>query len=102
MFFLPIMGILNQPYINNTLGDRSSFRAAGLYLINHEDKFGIIGDEYLLILKQDNMKALYKYRNKDKKDYKNEQQELVREMENIIYQNLQVFQYLIQNETAVY
>lgn len=52
-----------------------------------------------MILKQDNEKALFKYRDEDKKNYKDEQQQLVHEMEDYTVSNLQVFQYLMQNGT---
>jgi phosphoglycerol transferase MdoB-like AlkP superfamily enzyme len=97
--FPTIMGILNQSYINNTLGIDLLSDARPYIFINHEDKFGIIDQDYLLILKQDKEKALFKYRDKDKKDYKDKQQQLVNEMEEYTISNLQVFQYLMQSET---
>jgi phosphoglycerol transferase MdoB-like AlkP superfamily enzyme len=97
--FPTIMGILNQPYINNTLGIDLLSGTRPYIFINHEDKLGVIDQEYFLIIKNDNDKALYKYRQKDKKDYKDEQQQLVRDMEEYTISNLQVFQYLMQSET---
>jgi phosphoglycerol transferase MdoB-like AlkP superfamily enzyme len=97
--FPTIMGILNQSYINNTLGIDLLSETRPCIFFNHEDKFGVINQDYLLIMKDDNAKALYKYRVKDKKDYKNEQKQLVNEMEEYTLSNLQVFQYLMQSET---
>jgi len=96
--FPTIMGILNQSYINNTLGIDLLSDTRPYIFINHEDKLGVIDQEYLLIMKNDNGKALYKYRNKDKKDYQNEQQQLLHEMEEYTISNLQVFQFLMQSE----
>jgi phosphoglycerol transferase MdoB-like AlkP superfamily enzyme len=96
--FPTIMGILNQSYINNTLGIDLLSEARPCIFFNHEDKFGVINRDYLLIMKEDNVKALYKYRLKDKKDYQNEQQQLVKELEDYTISNLQVFQYLMQSE----
>lgn len=96
--FPTIMGILNQTYINNTLGvDLRNERRPWIFF-NHEDEFGVIGDEFLLILKQDGEKSLFRYRTKDKKDYSNEYPQLVRDMEDYALSNIQVFQYLMQSE----
>jgi phosphoglycerol transferase MdoB-like AlkP superfamily enzyme len=97
--FPTIMGILNQNYINNTLGIDLLKESRPFIFINHEDKFGVINGEYLLILKKNGEKSLFKYRDKDKKDYKNEQIGLVRDMEDYTLSNLQVFQYLMKNES---
>jgi phosphoglycerol transferase MdoB-like AlkP superfamily enzyme len=97
--FPTIMGILNQSYINNTLGiDLRKEKRPCIYF-NHDDKIGVIDDEFLLILNRDGEKSLFKYRISDKKDYKDEQQQKVKEMEEYTLSNLQVFQYLMQNET---
>jgi phosphoglycerol transferase MdoB-like AlkP superfamily enzyme len=96
--FPTIMGILNQPYINNTLGIDLRKQHRPYIFINHEDRFGVIDNEYLLILKSEGEKLLFKYRQKDKKDYKNEEAERVRKMEEYTLSNLQVFQFLMQSE----
>jgi phosphoglycerol transferase MdoB-like AlkP superfamily enzyme len=97
--FPTIMGVLNQSYINNTLGIDLLSDSRPYIFINHEDKFGVISRDYLLIMKNDNGNALYKYQDKDKKDYQDEQQQLVKEMEEYTISNLQVFQYLMQSDT---
>lgn len=96
--FPTIMGILNQSYVNNTLGIDLLKESRPYIFINHEDKFGVIDNDYLLILKKEGDKALYRYRNKDKKDYKDEELQRVKEMEEYTLSNLQVFQYLMQSE----
>jgi phosphoglycerol transferase MdoB-like AlkP superfamily enzyme len=100
--FPTIMGILNQSYVNNTLGIDLRKEQRPYIYFNHEDKFGVINDEYLLILKREGEKSLYKYRARDKNDYKDVQPQLVKEMENYTRSNLQVFQYLMGNENRFY
>jgi len=97
--FPTTMGILNQPYINNTLGIDLLNETRPFIFINHEKKIGVIDDEFFLILKDDGEKSLYNYRNSDKKDYKDEEQQRVQEMEAYTLSNLQVFQYLMQSNT---
>jgi phosphoglycerol transferase MdoB-like AlkP superfamily enzyme len=97
--FPTIMGILNQAYINNTLGIDLLKDTRPYIFINHEDKFGVISQDYLLIMKNNNGNELYKYLYKDKKDYKDELQQLVKDMEEYTISNLEVFQYLMQSKT---
>jgi phosphoglycerol transferase MdoB-like AlkP superfamily enzyme len=100
--FPTIMGILNQPYVNNTLGLDLLKENRPYIFINHEDKFGVLDREYLLILKKEGGKALYKYRDNDKQDYQIEYAAKVREMEDYIYANLQVFQFLMRSDKRFY
>jgi phosphoglycerol transferase MdoB-like AlkP superfamily enzyme len=96
--FPTIMGILNQPYINNTLGIDLLKEQRPYIFVNHEDKFGVIDNEYLLILKKEGEKALYHFRDNDKKDYFGDLKQKAGEMEEYTLSNLQVFQYLMQSE----
>jgi phosphoglycerol transferase MdoB-like AlkP superfamily enzyme len=96
--FPTIMGVLNQSYINNTLGINLLKETRPYIFVNHEDRFGVIDNDYMLILNKNGDKALYRYRNKDMNDYKDEQSKLVSDMEEYTLSNLQVFQYLMQSE----
>lgn len=96
--FPTIMGILNQPYINNTLGIDLRRESRPYIFVNHEDKFGVMDHEFLLILKKEGEKALYKYREKDKNDYFHDFRDKAGDMENYALSNLQVFQYLMNSE----
>jgi phosphoglycerol transferase MdoB-like AlkP superfamily enzyme len=100
--FPTIMGILNQSYINNTLGINLLKESRPFIFFNHEDKFGILNDEYLMIMKQDGEKGLYQYRRKDRTDYLPELPGLAKEMEEYTLSNMQVFQYLMNNSTRYY
>jgi phosphoglycerol transferase MdoB-like AlkP superfamily enzyme len=97
--FPTIMGLLNQSYINNTLGINLLSENRPFIFINHEDKFGVLDTEYFLVMKNDGERSLFKYREKDRKDYANEHEQLVKDMEEYTLSNLQVFQYLMQSET---
>jgi phosphoglycerol transferase MdoB-like AlkP superfamily enzyme len=93
--FPTIMGLLNQDYINNTLGIDLLKEKRPFVLINHDESMGVMNEEYLLIIPRNGEKGLYRYRNLDFTDYKDTQQLLVEEMEDYAYSNLQVFQYLM-------
>jgi hypothetical protein len=94
----PLWESLNQSYINNTLGIDLLKEQRPYIFVNHEDKFGVIDNEYLLILKKEGEKALYQYRDNDKKDYFGDLKQKAGEMEEYTLSNLQVFQYLMQSE----
>jgi phosphoglycerol transferase MdoB-like AlkP superfamily enzyme len=96
--FPTIMGILNQNYINNTLGVDLIKEDRPFIFINHEDKMGVLNNDFLLIMNPEGEPFLYKYKLKDKKDYKPEAPELVKKMEEYTLSNLQVFQYLMQSD----
>jgi phosphoglycerol transferase MdoB-like AlkP superfamily enzyme len=97
--FPTIMGILNQSYINNTLGIDLLSESRPFIFISHEDKLGVINRDYFLIMENENGEALYRYREPGTKNYKDEYPQLVREMEEYTISNLQVFQILMYSET---
>lgn len=96
--FPTIMGILNQPYINNTLGVDLIKESRPFIFISHETKLGVLNNDYLLIMKPEGTPSLYKYKLNDKKDYAGEMPALVGEMEEYTRSNLQVFQYLMHSD----
>ncbi|MBP6871300.1 MAG: sulfatase-like hydrolase/transferase [Bacteroidales bacterium] len=96
--FPTIMGILNQNYINNTLGIDLIKESRPYIFINHEDKLGVLDDEFLLIMKPEGERLLYKYKTGDKKNYSNEYPDQVRSMEEYTNANLQVFQDLMGSD----
>jgi phosphoglycerol transferase MdoB-like AlkP superfamily enzyme len=100
--FPTIMGILNQDYVNNTLGIDLRKEHRPCIYFNHEDQFGVIDKDFLLILKQDGDKFLYKYQQKDKKDYKDEYPDMVNMMTDYALSNIQVFQFLMQSDKRFY
>jgi len=93
--FPTIMGLLKQPYANNTLGIDLLSESRPYIFFNADDKYGVIDNEWLLIAKTDGSKKLYKYRNKDSRNYAAEEKNRLEEMNKYAASNLQTFQYLI-------
>lgn len=64
--FPTVMGILGQPYVNNTFGiDLLNDSRPYVYFMG-DDKYGVLDGEWLFINKPgDGKKGLYKYRDKD-------------------------------------
>ena len=95
--FPTIMGLLNQSYINNTLGcDLLKEKRPYIYF-NGDDKYGVIDHEWFLIVRNDNSHSLYKYVSKDTRDYSLEHPDIVMQMKEYAESNLQTFQYVILN-----
>ncbi|MFZ1703026.1 MAG: sulfatase-like hydrolase/transferase [Saprospiraceae bacterium] len=93
--FPTVMGILNLPYVNNTLGSDLLKTKRPYIYFSDDDQFGVIDHEWFLIIKKDGTHRLYKYQSKDKKDYTNEFPEIVLKMKEYGGANLQVYQHLL-------
>jgi len=95
--FPSIMGLLKIPYENNTLGiDLFNENRPCIYF-NGDDKYGIIDNDWFLIVKNDNTKSLYKYRNRDTHNYAEEKKDIVEKMNVYAQSNMQTFQYITKN-----
>jgi phosphoglycerol transferase MdoB-like AlkP superfamily enzyme len=95
--FPTVMGLLNLPYVNNTLGIDLLRENRPYIFINHEDKIGVIGRDHLLILRNDGTRLLYRYRDGDRRNYIGDDPELTAEMERYALSNLQTFQLLTKS-----
>ena len=80
--FPTVMGILGKTYVNNTFGiDLLNENRRYAYFMG-DDKYGVIDGEWLLINKPgEEQKGLYKYREKEKKNYILEYPDVAEEMQ---------------------
>lgn len=91
-----IMGLIKQPYINNTLGIDLLKEKRKFAVINDDDKIGIIDSTYLCIMrKKSDELTLYKYNQKDKKNYFEQESEHANEMEEYAKSIMQTYQEMI-------
>ena len=95
--FPTIMGILGLPYVNNTLGVDLLNENRPYTIIDTDEKIGVLDNEFLLVIKQDQSMSLFKYKNLDKTNYVHEYYERTKQMEMYAKSNMQVFQYLLLN-----
>jgi phosphoglycerol transferase MdoB-like AlkP superfamily enzyme len=93
--FPTLMGILKQPYLNNTLGIDLINQERPYIYFNGDDKYGVMDQEWFLIVRKDKSKQLFRYRTSDKHDYVNEFPAIATKMQNYAESNLQAFQYLL-------
>ncbi len=90
-----IMGLLNLPYDNSSLGVNLFQEERPYMFFNVDDQYGVIDHEWLLLVKKDGSKALYRYTKRDKKNYAQEFPEIVSLMDKYTTSHLQTAQYLM-------
>jgi phosphoglycerol transferase MdoB-like AlkP superfamily enzyme len=97
-----IMGILNLPFTNNSLGIDLKKETCPYIIINDDDKFGVLDTTHLLIIKKDEQPKLYNYQNNELTNSFKQNKDKATEMETYGKSNLQVFQWmLLNNKTSV-
>jgi phosphoglycerol transferase MdoB-like AlkP superfamily enzyme len=97
--FPTVMGLLNLPYLNNSLGIDLLKENRKYALLNDDDKIGIIDNKYLCIMKDYGKKnELYLYKHGDKTNYAQKYPDKVTEMVNFAKAHLQVTQYMISKK----
>ena len=99
--FPTIMGLIRQPYINNTLGIDLLKEERPFIFINDDDKIGVLNDSLFLILKDEERTKLYKYKNNGTHDYSDVYPEIMLQMQEYVKANMQVLQYMLLNERTL-
>jgi phosphoglycerol transferase MdoB-like AlkP superfamily enzyme len=94
--FPTIMGAINLPFINATLGIDLLKQTRPYIFINSDDKYGVLNKELFLIVRKDGSSNLYKYLNYDKTDYLKTYENEANQMNDYARSNLQVFQYILK------
>jgi len=94
--FPTIMGFLNQPYTNTTLGIDLNKETRPYIFINSDDKYGVLNRELFLIVRNDGSSNLYKYQNNNKTDFSKELKNEASQMNEYARSNLQVFQHILK------
>lgn len=91
-----IMGLLNLSYENNTLGIDLLKETRPYIYFNADDKYGVINNDWFLVVRNDGSKSLFKYRFGDTQNYAEQNNDLVKLMNEYAQSNLQTFQYLLR------
>lgn len=90
------MGLLNLSYENNTLGIDLLKETRPYIYFNADDKYGVINNDWFLVVRNDGSKSLFKYRFGDTQNYAEQNNDLVKLMNEYAQSNLQTFQYLLR------
>jgi hypothetical protein len=93
-----IMGLLKLPYVNNTLGIDLFKEKRPYIFFNSDDKYGVIDNDWFLIVKIDKSKGLYHYRSGDTHNYSNQRPDIVEKMDIYANSNLQSYQYILKTK----
>lgn len=96
--FPSIMGYLHIPFENNTLGINLFQKERPYIYFNVDDKYGVINKEWLLIVKKEGDIGLYRYSQKDKKNYAKEYPEITKEMRTYAASHLQTLQFILKKK----
>jgi phosphoglycerol transferase MdoB-like AlkP superfamily enzyme len=100
--FPTIMGILHQPFINNSLGIDLRRETRPYIYVNGDDKYGVFDREWLLIVHSDQTMGLFKYALHDTHNYIAEHMEIAKKMKLYAASNLQVAQFNLLNGKQFY
>lgn len=92
-----VMGLLNVPYINNTLGIDLFEENRPFAFFSADNKYGILNHEFYLVVKQEGDQSLYTYKNKATTNYFNKYSNLSDEMRTYSESMTHVSQWLIMN-----
>ena len=96
--FPTLMGLIKQPYINNTLGIDLLKEKRKYAILNDDDKIGIIDTTHFCIMKRNEKKLqLYQYSRKSKIDLYENEKEKAHDMGEYAKSMMQTFQTMINN-----
>jgi phosphoglycerol transferase MdoB-like AlkP superfamily enzyme len=100
--FPTVMGLLDLPYMNNTLGVDLLKEQRPYIYVNDDNKIGVLSREFLLIFGPDRETKLHRYLGSDTRNYITEFGEEAASMEEYARANMQVFQYMILRNMQFY
>ncbi len=92
--FPTIMGLIKQPYVNNTLGIDLLRKKRKYAVINNDSKIGILDTSYFCIMGKEDIN-LYKYKNRNRTDYFEQESEKAREMTEYAKSLMQTYQEML-------
>ncbi len=95
--FPMIMHLLQSSYINMSFG-QNLFKDTRPYIyFNNDKEYGIIDDNYLLVLDRHKTIGLYRYKEGDLTNYMQQEPEKTQEMETYLKAHIQTAQYILDN-----
>lgn len=99
--FPSIMGLLNIPFVNNTMGIDLFHEDRKYAILTADDKFGVIDTNMVCVVRKDKT-SLYKHMQKDLKDYALELPKKVEQMSTFGKAHIQLHQdMLLKRQTSV-
>jgi hypothetical protein len=96
-----LLGLLEMPHIEYGFGVNLFNVEREFAVLNADERYGVLNNEYLLIVEKNGDKALYKYQTKDKTNYINEQKILAERMNLYAKSYFQSYDYLVRNNNKI-
>ncbi|MBN2571107.1 MAG: sulfatase-like hydrolase/transferase [Ignavibacteriales bacterium] len=92
-----IMGLLNIPYVNNTLGIDLFNETRPYIYFTADDKIGIVSNNYYMIIRPNGDETLYAYRTKSTENLIDKETARADSMRLYAYSMMQTAQYILEN-----
>ena len=100
--FPTVMGLLQQPYINNTFGIDLLNEKRKYAIVNDDDKMGILDTTYFCILNRNSESVkLLKYKDRDLTNYIDQDRDRANDMEMYAKSVLQTYQEILFNKDSM-
>jgi len=96
--YATIMGLLNLPYVNNTLGIDLFKENRPFAYFSADNKYGILNHKLFVVIRNDGEYSTYKYLNKDITNYNKTYPIIVNQMQTYSQSMTHVSQWLIMNQ----
>jgi phosphoglycerol transferase MdoB-like AlkP superfamily enzyme len=100
--FPTIMGLVNQPYINNTLGINLLTQSRPFIYFSADDKIGCLDGEFFYIYRSNGPESLYRWKMNDTYNYLQANAKEANAMKKYAFSMMQASQYLIENQKVSY
>jgi phosphoglycerol transferase MdoB-like AlkP superfamily enzyme len=100
--FPTVMGLLALPYVNNTLGVDVLAKPRPYVYFCADNKYGVLDDEYFMVVKESGEEALYRYVDKDVRNIIGEHEERANAMRSYALSNMQTYRHLLEKKTPLF
>ncbi len=95
--FPTVMGVLELPYSNNTLGVDLLASPRSCMYFSADDKYGVVNDSLFLVVPNVGNENLYRYKAREKENYIEKYKAIVEQMKLYAKANMQAAQYIINS-----
>ncbi|MDR2814358.1 MAG: sulfatase-like hydrolase/transferase [Prevotellaceae bacterium] len=100
--FPTVMGLLALPYLNNTLGVDVLAQPRPYLYFCADNKYGVLDDEYFMVVKQSGTEALYRYADKDTRNIIGEHEARATAMRSYALSNMQTYRHLLEKKSLLF
>ena len=92
-----IMHILGMDYLNMNFGLDALIESRPYVIFNHDNLYGVLDDEFFLVVNRDRLIGLYRYKTRDKTNYARQYPEKAEKMNRFLQAHIQTAAYILKN-----